>query len=161
MAKKIIFSDEAHFDLGGYLNKQSCRIWGAENPHAYIDKPTHSKRVTVWYGFRSRGIIEPFFFENGQGKVVTVTGDHFRATLKEFLFTKIEEDDIGNRTALRATRPKPYSMSWALFFKIALSAAELLSFGHLGAAILHRWTIICLVPSKISVTPIGQRQLKI
>ena len=25
-AKKIIFSDEAHFDLGGYVNKQNCRI---------------------------------------------------------------------------------------------------------------------------------------
>ena len=23
--KKIIFSDEAHFDLGGYVNKQNCR----------------------------------------------------------------------------------------------------------------------------------------
>ena len=29
--KKIIFSDEAHFDLGGYGNKQNCRIWGTES----------------------------------------------------------------------------------------------------------------------------------
>ena len=36
--KKIIFSDEAHFDLGGYANKQNCRIWGTENPYAYIEK---------------------------------------------------------------------------------------------------------------------------
>ena len=35
--KKIIFSDEAHFDLGGYVNKQNCRIWGTENPHAYLE----------------------------------------------------------------------------------------------------------------------------
>ena len=27
LAKKIIFSDEAYFDLGGYVNKQNCRIW--------------------------------------------------------------------------------------------------------------------------------------
>ena len=32
--KKIIFSDEAHFDLDGYVNKQNCRICGTENPHA-------------------------------------------------------------------------------------------------------------------------------
>ena len=25
--KKIIFSDETHFDLGGYVNNQNCRIW--------------------------------------------------------------------------------------------------------------------------------------
>ena len=46
LAKKIIFSDEAHFDLGGYINKQSCRIWVTENTHAYIEKPTHPKRIT-------------------------------------------------------------------------------------------------------------------
>ena len=39
LANKIIFSDEAHFDIGGYVNKLNCRIWGTENPHAYIEKP--------------------------------------------------------------------------------------------------------------------------
>ena len=32
--KKKSFSDEAHFDLGGYVTEQNCRIWGTENPHA-------------------------------------------------------------------------------------------------------------------------------
>ena len=53
-----------------------------------------------------------------------------------------------NRTALRATQPKLHSMFCALFLKIALSAAELKSFGHLGAAIWHRWIIICRLSSK-------------
>ena len=33
------FSDEAYFYIGGYGNKQNCRIWGTENPHEYIEKP--------------------------------------------------------------------------------------------------------------------------
>ena len=41
------------------------------------------------FGFR--GIIGSFFFENEQGKAVTVSGDHYRAMLNEFLFTKIED----------------------------------------------------------------------
>ena len=36
-------ADEAHFDLGGYVSKQNCCIGGTENPHAYIEKPTHPK----------------------------------------------------------------------------------------------------------------------
>ena len=115
LAKKIVFSDEAHFDLGRYVNKRNCRIWGTENQHAFIEKPTHTKRVTVWCGFWSRGII---------------------GIMNEFLFTKIEEATFGfNRTALRAIQPKLHSMFCALFLKIALSAADLMSFGHLVAAI--------------------------
>ena len=85
--KKVIFSDEAHFDLGGYVNKQNCRIWGTENPHAYIEKQTHPKRITVWCGFCSRGM---------KGEVVIVNGDRYRAMFNKFLFTKIKEENIGN-----------------------------------------------------------------
>ena len=140
--KKITFSDKAHIDFGGYVNKQNCHIWGTEIPHADIEKPTHPKRVTVWCGFRSRG--QKLLLENKQREAITVNGDRYRANLKEFLFTKIEKEDIGNI---------------GLFLKILLSAAELMSFRLLGAAIKHRWAIICGVPSKISVTLTSQRQL--
>ena len=163
LAKKIIFSDEVHFDLGGYVNKKNCGIWGIENPNAYIEKPIYPKRLTVWWGFWSKGIIGTFFIENEQGEAVIVTGDRYRDMLNEFLFTKIEEEDIGNirfqKDGATATQPNLHSMFCALFLKIALSAAELTSFGHLGTAIWHRWTIICWVPSKISVTSTSQRQL--
>jgi len=95
--RKIVFSDEAHFHLGGYVNKQNCRIWGSENPHETLEKPMHPQRVTVWCGFWHGGIIGPFFFENEQGAAVTVNGDRYRAMLNEFLFPKIQEyyvDDI-------------------------------------------------------------------
>ena len=70
------------------VNKQNCRIWGTENPHAYFEKPKHPRHVTLWRVF--------FFFENKQEEAVTVNGDRYRAILNEFLFTKIEEEDIGN-----------------------------------------------------------------
>ena len=63
--RKIIFSDEAHFHIGGL----------------------------VWYGFWYSNIIGPFFFENEQGAAVMVNGERYRAMLNEFLFPKIEEND--------------------------------------------------------------------
>ena len=96
LAKNIIFSDETHFDLGGYVNKQNCRIRGTENPYAYLENPMHPKRATAWSEFSSRGIIGPFFFDNEQGEAVTVNGDRYRLMLNEFLFPKFEEEDIGN-----------------------------------------------------------------
>ena len=54
----------------------------------------HPQRVTVWCGFWSGGIIGPCFFENEQGAAVTVNSERYRAMLNEFLFPKIEEDDV-------------------------------------------------------------------
>ena len=106
--KKIIFSDEAHFDPDGCVNKQNCHIWGTENPHAYIEKPTHPKRVTLWCEFWSRGIIGIFFFENEQGEAVTVNGDRYRDMLNEFFSQKLRRRILTkfgfNRTALYATQ---------------------------------------------------------
>ena len=56
----------------------------------------HPKRVTVWCGFWSRGIIGPFLFQNYQEVAVTVNDDRYRAMLNKFLFTKLEDEDIGH-----------------------------------------------------------------
>ena len=65
-------------------------------PIGIVKSRTYPKRVTVWCGFWSRGIIGLFFFANEQGEAVAVNGDRYRAMLNEFLFTKIEEKDVGN-----------------------------------------------------------------
>ena len=62
--RKIVMSDEAHFHLGGYVDKQNCRIWGSENPKMNSEKSLYQQRVTVWSGFWTGGIIGPCFFEN-------------------------------------------------------------------------------------------------
>ena len=112
-------------------------IWGTKNPRAYIEKPTHTKRVTVWCGFSFRGIIEPFFFENQQKQAVTFKSDRYRAMLNEFLFTKIEDEEIGNIWFQQD------SATW-----------------HTAEATLDPPRCCDLgVSSKISVTPISQRQL--
>ncbi|GFX37961.1 hypothetical protein TNCV_3835621 [Trichonephila clavipes] len=39
--RRILFSDEAHFWLNGYVNKQNCRIWSEANPQVYVETPLH------------------------------------------------------------------------------------------------------------------------
>lgn len=76
-SKKIILSDEEHFHLDGFVNRQNCHIWGSENPHEIVEKKMHPQRVTVSCGFWAGGIIEPYFFENEAGQAVTVTGTRY------------------------------------------------------------------------------------
>ncbi|GFS72358.1 uncharacterized protein TNCV_1827571 [Trichonephila clavipes] len=46
--KRILFSDEAHVWLNGYVSKQNCRIWSEANPQVYVETPLHPEKLTVW-----------------------------------------------------------------------------------------------------------------
>ncbi|GFU94998.1 transposable element Tc3 transposase [Trichonephila clavipes] len=62
--KRILFSEEAHFWLNGYDNKQNCRIWSEANPQVYVETPLHPEKLTVWCVLWAGGIIGPYFFKN-------------------------------------------------------------------------------------------------
>ncbi|GFT93556.1 DUF4817 domain-containing protein [Trichonephila clavipes] len=58
-----VFSDEAHFWLNGYVNKQNCRIWSEANPQVYVETPLHPEQLTVWCALWAGGIIGLYFFK--------------------------------------------------------------------------------------------------
>ncbi|GFX93873.1 transposable element Tcb1 transposase [Trichonephila clavipes] len=55
--KRILFSDEAHFWLNGYVNKQNFRIWSEANPQVYVETPLHPEKLTVWCALWAGGIL--------------------------------------------------------------------------------------------------------
>ncbi|GFT09453.1 putative transposable element [Trichonephila clavipes] len=61
--KRILFSDEAHFWLNGYVNKQNCRIWNEANPQVYVETPLHPEKLTVWCALWAGG--ELWFQQDG------------------------------------------------------------------------------------------------
>lgn len=93
-SKKIILSDEAHFHLDGFVNRQNCRIWGSENPRVIVEKQMHPQRVTVWCGFWVGGIIGPYFFENEAGQAVTVNGTRYRDMIRQFFLPQLDDIDV-------------------------------------------------------------------
>ena len=49
--RKIIFSEEAHFWLNGFVNKQNMRYWSATNPNVLLETPTReiaNVLVEIW-----------------------------------------------------------------------------------------------------------------
>ena len=85
----LIMSDEAHFHLSGYVNKQNFRYWSAENPKIIHAVPLHSQKVTVWCGMSCDRIFGPYFFENEDGVTETVTGASYRKCIQECLMADI------------------------------------------------------------------------
>ena len=91
--QSLLFSDEANFYLNGLVNKQNCRVWGRENPHALVERDIQSPHLTVWCGLSSRGVIGPYFFQSGRGArsvVQTVTGARYREMLEGFVLPELE-----------------------------------------------------------------------
>ncbi|GFX97886.1 uncharacterized protein TNCV_4905371 [Trichonephila clavipes] len=55
--KRNLFSDEAHFWLNGYVNKQNYRIWSEANSQVYVEIPLHPEKLTVWCALCAGGIL--------------------------------------------------------------------------------------------------------
>ncbi|GFW57621.1 uncharacterized protein TNCV_2925401 [Trichonephila clavipes] len=87
--KRILFSDEAHFWLNGYVNKQNCCIWSEANPQVYVETPLHPEKLFgVLYG-----LVESFF-KNDEGHNVTVNGDRYRAMITNFFIPELNNHDV-------------------------------------------------------------------
>ncbi|PNF42403.1 hypothetical protein B7P43_G01955 [Cryptotermes secundus] len=87
----VFFSDEAHFHLSGYVNKQNMRYWGGNNPRELHERPLHSDKVTVWCALSRVGVIGP-----QDNHEVTVNSQRYVDMIKKFFETALEEMHLGN-----------------------------------------------------------------
>ncbi|GFW28659.1 DUF4817 domain-containing protein [Trichonephila clavipes] len=92
--KRILFSDEAHFWLNGYINKQNCRIWSEANSQVYVETPLHPEKLTVWCALWAGGIIGPYFFKNDECHNVIVKDDRYRAMITNFFIPELNNHDV-------------------------------------------------------------------
>lgn len=68
---KIWFSDEAHFYLHGYVNRQNFRILGTEKPNFVMERPLQPKYLSVWMAISGCGAIGPFFFSDTHWRAIS------------------------------------------------------------------------------------------
>ncbi|GFV41130.1 transposable element Tcb1 transposase [Trichonephila clavipes] len=87
--KRILFSDEAHFCLNDYVNKQNCRIWSEANPQVYVETQVHPEKL---FG-ALYGLVESYF-KNDEGHNVTVNGDRYRAMITNFFIPELNNHDV-------------------------------------------------------------------
>ncbi|GFT50311.1 putative DD41D transposase [Trichonephila clavipes] len=92
--KRNLFSNEVHFWLNGYVNKQNCHIWSEANSQVYVETPLHPKKLTVWCALWADGIIGPYFFKNDEGHNLTVNGDQYRAMITNFFIPELNNHDV-------------------------------------------------------------------
>ena len=84
--KKVMFTDEACFQVSGKVNWLNVRIWGSENPHKVIEHICDSPKVNVWCRLLHDCLVGPFFFAED-----TVTSTIYMNMLEGFAFPQIED----------------------------------------------------------------------
>lgn len=89
----LITSDEAHFHLNGFVNKQNFRYWSEQNPCNLMEQSLHCKRVTVWCAVGKFGVWGPYFFEENDN-CVSVNSSRYCEMLLGFLKPKLPS--LGN-----------------------------------------------------------------
>jgi hypothetical protein len=67
--EKVQFSDKATFHASGAVIRRNVRIWGSENPQAYVEHQRDFPKVNVFCAISSQNVYDPFFFAEE-----TVTG---------------------------------------------------------------------------------------
>jgi hypothetical protein len=87
---KFSMSDEAHFHISGYVNKQNCRYWAPENPRRLHERPLHRQKATVWCFVSMRGVTGPYFFEDERGNARTVTSGRYVDMLETFVAEQLQ-----------------------------------------------------------------------
>ncbi|KAJ4437439.1 hypothetical protein ANN_17583 [Periplaneta americana] len=95
---QLLMTDEANFHVCGYVNTHNCRFWASDNPQEMHERPLHSEKVVVWCGVASFGIIGPYFFEDGEGRAVTVTSQRYINMLQTFLAPELRQRVIADVT---------------------------------------------------------------
>jgi hypothetical protein len=70
LLNRIMFSDEATFQIDGVVIKHNHRLWSQSNPHWVKENKTqYARKVSVWCGIIKDTVIGPFFIEgNLNGK---------------------------------------------------------------------------------------------
>ena len=91
---KILWPDQAHFHLTGYINTLNCPIWVAENLLENQPVPLHPAKVTLWCGIKTLFIIRPYYFEEtgASGLIaVTVIGQHYKYHLRIYVIPSLQQ----------------------------------------------------------------------
>jgi len=89
---------EANVHLCGNVSSQNCRYWATKNPRDIHQKPLHSKKVIVWCGVASFGVIGPFYFEDKAGRAIIVNSARYTEMLRAFLEPKLQRLDVETQT---------------------------------------------------------------
>lgn len=81
----VLWSDEAVFHVGGFINRHNCHFWSNDKPGYTIEKMQSRPKVTVWCGFTKDKFIGPYLLRQ------TMNGDRYLEMLRNYVWPVVSE----------------------------------------------------------------------
>ncbi|GFX41035.1 hypothetical protein TNCV_2217331 [Trichonephila clavipes] len=100
--KRILFSDEAHFWLNGYVNKQNCRIWSEANPQVYVETPLLPEKTDCLGYVKSLVYAKPQTLDHLEDNIRRIIAD-----IRPLMLEKVIETRMSRLDYIRASRGSP------------------------------------------------------
>jgi len=60
----ILWSNEAVFHIGGFVNRRNCPYWAAHDTEVTVEKMQNRPKVTVWCGMTATRVIGPYLLRD-------------------------------------------------------------------------------------------------
>lgn len=83
--ENILWTDEAVFHIGGFVNRHNSHYWASVNPNECVEKAQGRPKVTVWCGITSSQVVGPFFLRN------TMNGERYLEMLQDRVWPVISQ----------------------------------------------------------------------
>ena len=87
----ILWSDEATFHVGGFVNRHNCHYWAKSDPKVTMKKSQSRPRLTVWCGMTSEQVTGPFVMRD------TMNGERYLNMLQEKVWPIVSSWDNSDR----------------------------------------------------------------
>ncbi|CAF4646489.1 unnamed protein product [Rotaria sp. Silwood1] len=81
----ILWSDEAVFHVGGFVNRHNCHYWANKDPGMTIERMQSQPKILVWCGFTSTEFIGPYLLRD------TMNGERYLEMLESFVWPTISQ----------------------------------------------------------------------
>ena len=82
---RIIWSDEAIFHVGGFVNRHNSHYWGPCSPGATVERLQSRPKVTVWCGMTSTSLVGPYLLED------TMNSSRYLCMLEDYVMPIISQ----------------------------------------------------------------------
>jgi len=89
LLERIIWTDEAKFELSGAVNSHNTIYWSKSNPHRIRETRRIDQRgIMVWVGIHANGIVGPYEIEG------TLTGQKYHDLLENQILPEIDTNEF-------------------------------------------------------------------